>query len=418
MKILLLTRAIPYPPDSGPKIKTYHLLRYLASRHEVTLVSLSSGEQEEACREGLRELCKEIYFIQHRRRWWQKAGAVLRSVFFKLPFTIERDRNSALRQLVERLVFDAASTGKPFDLVHADQLGMSQYALPLPLPRLLDLHTVLWASYERLSGQQSLLKRPGYAREARLLKRYEALVGTEFEAITVVSEEDRQQLLAAQSVQPQPAIIPIGIDVASLQQEERVSNPQAVLSLASMESLPNLDGVLWFARTIYPLVRRAVPEVRLFICGPYTTAEVAALADTEKQIMVTGYVNDLHPYIAQAGCLIVPQRSGSGLQVKILEALARGVPVVTTSAGCKGIDLVPGQHLLVADTPSDFADAVSLLLQDPELGRQLATAGRQRIAELYDWRVVCPAIEQVYGRMLLQRGAGEQQMRAGAIKTV
>jgi polysaccharide biosynthesis protein PslH len=403
MKILLLTRAVPYPPDSGPKIKTYHLLRYLASRHEVTLVSLSHHADDHALVPQLRELCAAVHLVPHQRSVAQCLLSVGRSLVRGQPYSIECDLNQAMANFVEQLVFAAASTGKPYDLVHADQLSMAQYAARLPIPRLLDMHTVMSASYARLSSEQPPLKRLLYAREARLLRRYEAALCQEFEAITVVSEDDRQWLLEAQPHSAEISIVPIGIDVASLPPVERDLRKPTVLSLASMDWLPNLDGALWFARTIYPLVRRAVPEARLFVCGPFRNPEVAALADSATQIEVTGYVSDPQPYLEQASCLIVPQRGGGGLQVKILEALARGVPVVATSLGCKGIDLVDGRHVLMADTASEFADAVSLLLQEPEFGCQLARAGQQQVLERYDWRAVYPAIEYTYNRMLARR---------------
>ncbi len=402
MKILLLTRFVPYPPDSGPKIKTYHLLRHLAAHHEVTLVTFVRNLQDEDCAAQLHDLCAAIHTVPLRRSAWSNFGAMACSCLSGRPFIIERETVSAMHGLVEKLVFTAAAAGVPFDLVHTDQLQMAQYAERLPLLRLLDIHSIVSATFDRLASQKPLLTRLFYRREVALLRRYEAAICTEFEAITVVSEKDRQALLGLLAEPRELAVIPIGIDTEAVPIAQRELASRTVLSLTSMVMPSNLDGVLWFARAIYPLVRRAVPEAQLLVCGPFHDPEIAALDRHDATIEVTGYLADLQPVIMRAACIIVPQRSGSGLSVKLLEALARGIPVVSTTLGYEGIDLLPGHHLLVADTPSDFADAVSLLLREPELGLRLGEAGRQRVLERYDWRAVCPAIEKVYGHMLAQ----------------
>jgi len=405
MKILLLTRAAPYPPDSGPKVKTYHLLRHMAAQHQVTLVTFTRSATEEANADALRAICAAVHTVPRQRSWVKAAAAALRSVVLRQPYSIERDHREAMHELLARLVGGAAEAGEPFDLVHADQLSMAQFAAPLPLPRLLDQHHVAWRMYEGMAAQRQGLARLLLRREMRLLRRYEGRVCAEFEAVTVVSEEDREGLLQAMSRPRELPVIPIAVDCAAEQPVPRSPQARAVLSLAPMDLQLNADGVCWFAREVYPLVRRAVPAVRLYVCGPEPTAAVRALPAQEPSIEVTGYVADPRPYVADSACLIVPLRGGGGMHVKILEALARGIPVVTTSVGCAGLDLVPGRHLLVADTPSDFADAVALLLRDPELGARLAAAGRQRVIERYDWRAVYPAMDAVQAQIAARPSA-------------
>jgi glycosyltransferase involved in cell wall biosynthesis len=171
-----------------------------------------------------------------------------------------------------------------------------------------------------------------------------------------------------------------------------------VLSLAAPGWPPNAEGIAWFAREVYPLVRRAVPESHLYICGPHPAPELEALADRNLAIEVTGFVNP-QPYLEQAAVLIAPLRHSGGMRVMLREALARGIPVVATTQACVGLDLTPGEHLLVADTPSLFADAVALLLRDGELGERIAAAARRHALERYDWRATAPAIDGVYARI-------------------
>lgn len=399
MNILLLTQIVPYPPDSGPKIKTYFLLRYLALHHRVTLVCFTRNAQEEADAAALRELAAEVHTVSLTRSTVRNALTLASSLVRGQPWIIERDDSAAMHQLLARLVREAASAGQPFDLVHADQLNMAQFAEPLALPRLLDQHNAVWTVFRRVAAQERGLKRLLWEREWRKLKQYEGRVCRAFEAVTAVSEEDRSALVEAIGAQRDIPIIPIAVDAEREAPVARQPGARGILSLATMMWPPNIDGVLWFANSIYPLVKRQVDDTRFFVVGQRPVAEVRALPEQDPSIEVTGYVSDPTPYIAGSACLIVPLRSGGGMRVKILEALARGIPVVSTTIGYEGIDLIAGEHLLVADTAEEFAASVTQLLNDPALGARIAAAGRRRLLERYDWRAVCPAMDQVYDRI-------------------
>jgi sugar transferase (PEP-CTERM/EpsH1 system associated) len=399
MNILLLTQVVPFPPDSGPKIKTYHLLRYLASHHRVTLVTFTRDEREERDAAVLRETCAVVHTVHLKRSRVQDVLALGRSLARGRPWIIERDDCAAMHRFLARLVREEAVAGRPFDLVHADQLNMAQFAAPLPLPRLLDQHNAVWTIFLRMARQERRPLRLLWEREWRLLRRYEGQICREFEAVTAVSNEDRRALHEALGDPRDIPVIPIAVDAEAERPIPREPRSSGIISLATMMWPPNVDGVLWFAREIYPLVRQAVDKTRFYVVGQRPVAEVRALPERDPTIEVTGYVPDPAPYIAKSACLIVPLRSGGGMRVKILEALARGIPVVSTTIGYEGIDLVPGEHLLVADTPQEFAAAVTRLLRDPALGERIAAAGRRRVLERYDWRAVCPQMDAVYERL-------------------
>ncbi len=396
MHILLLTQVVPFPPDSGPKIKTYHLLRHLVTRHRVTLVTFTRNEAEEQAADSLRGLCAAVHTVPLTRSRPRDALALGRSLLSGRPLLIERDDDPGMRRLLDRLLREEAAAGRPFDLVHADQLNMAQFADPLPLPRLLDQHNAVWTIVIRMLLQERGPKRLLLEREWRLLRRYEGEICRRFEAITTVSAEDRRALEEAAGQPREMPVIPIAIDVDGQPPVPREPGARGILSMATMMWPPNVDGVLWFARSIYPHIRAAAPDAPFYVVGQRPVAEVRALPDEQPGVEVTGYVPDTAPYIARSACLIVPLRSGGGMRVKILEALARGIPIVSTTIGYEGIDLVPGEHLLVADTPEEFAAAVLRLLDDPALGARIAAAGRQRALERYDWRAVCPAMDAVY----------------------
>ncbi len=403
MNVLLLTQIVPYPPDSGPKIKTYHLLRYLAARHRITLVCFTRNPQEERDAAELRAICAEVHTVHLQRSRARDGLALLASLTRRRPWLMERDDIGAMHALLARLVREASAAGRPFDLVHADQLNMAMFADRLPLPRLLDQHNAVWTIFKRLAQQKRGPARLFLEREWRLLKRYEGDVCRRFEAVTAVSDEDRRALFEAIGAEREMPVIPIAVDATAERPIPRTEGARGILSLATMMWPPNVDGVMWYAESIHPLVTREVADARFFVVGQRPVAEVRALPERDPSIEVTGYVPDPTPYIANSACLIVPLRSGGGMRVKILEALARGIPIVSTTIGYEGIDLVPGKHLLVADTPEAFAAAVVRLLRDPSAGAALAEAGRARLLEKYDWTAVCPAMDAVYERLAAPR---------------
>ncbi len=399
MHILFLTADLPFPPDSGPQAKTYNLLQHLTQVHRVTLVSFTAGTNLAGVTR-LRELGAEVHTIHTH----SSVGPSVQTRSFNWsPNPLPLATRAAVQQmhnLLAMLSEQAATRGEPFELVHADQIVMAPFATPLQLPRLLDLHHLPWADVEGQIATATGLARWLLQREIKALRHETGRIAAAFDALTVVSEDDRRTLAELLKPGSTISVIPIAVDPPVQEYAlPRATNAQNILSLTALGRSTNADGVRWFARDVYPLVRRQSPQSRLDICGAAPPAAIRDLAERDPTILVHGHIDDPRPFIHTAGCLIVPLRNGGGMRVTILEALARGIPVVATSIGCAELDLQPGEHLLVADTPSEFADAVSLLLRDPELGLRLAEAGRRQVIERYAWNVVCPAIDVVYTRI-------------------
>jgi len=396
MRILLLTQILPFPPDSGPKVKTFHLIQHLARHHEVTLVSLVRSEAEAAKAAELRGLCAAVHTVLLKRSRPRDAFHLAASTVSGDSFIMRRDDSPPLRALLAEL-----TRRQHFDIVHADQLNMAQFAVDLPAgARVLDEHNAVWTIVQRMAEQSTYAKRVGLELEARRLRRYEARICARFDGLLAVSEPDRRFLeLAATEAGvtlPPTAVIPIAVDAQGQPPVLREPAPLMILSMATMFWPPNVDGVLWFAREVYPLVRRAVPEAHFAVVGARPPQSVRRLAETDPSIEVTGYVEDPRPFLERTAALIVPVRAGGGMRVKILEAMARGLPIVSTTIGYEGIELTPGEQLLVGDTPEAFARALISLLRDPAQGRRLAAAGRRIAEERYDWRVVNPHVDALY----------------------
>jgi len=396
MRILFLTQLLPYPPDSGPKIRMYYMLRYLAEQHQVTLVALVRGNEREEDVEHLRGSCEAVYTVRLPRSTWRNGWFLIRSLLSGQPFTIVRDWVEEEDQLLDRLL----STGN-YDAFHADQLYTAQYGLSRSslnaVRTVVDKHNAYFAMVQRLADvERNPLKRRLLDREARLLADYEAEVCRSYDHVLTVTEHDREVLGKLIGEPNKMLAVPICVDTELLQPVERVRKAHELTMVGSMFYPPNVDGVCWFIREVYPLVQAECPEVKLNVIGARPAPAIRQLAANHPTIRVTGYVDDLTPYLQHTAAMIVPLRSGSGMRVKIVDALARGVPVVSTTVGAEGLDVIPDEHLLIVDRPADFAEAVLRLLRDPDVGEHLARAGRRLAETRYDWRHVYTALDEIY----------------------
>lgn len=389
MRILLLTQVLPYPPDSGPKIKTFNVLKYLARQHTVTLVSFVRGDQSAAAT-ALRRYCAEVHTVPITRRLADDALALAHSLVTGQPWMMTRDDRAAMRHTLAQVTAHAR-----FDVVHADQLNMAQYARRVPgAARLLDAHNALWVLYQRLEKtmrpglRQALLRR-----DWRLLKQYEGAVVRDFAGVLAVSEEDRAALLEAAGAPRPITVIPIAVDTDDLPLLTRHPQGDRLVHIGTMYWPPNIDGIHWFIEAVYPHIRAYRPQVMLDVVGARPPESLTRLSAPANGLNVTGYVPETRPYLQNAGVYIVPLRAGGGMRVKILEALAHGMPLVTTTLGAEGIALKHGEHALIADDPRDFAAAVLRLLADPDYADTLGRNGRRLIETTYDYRQACQPLD-------------------------
>jgi len=392
MNVLLLTQVLPYPPDSGPKVKTWNVLKYLAERYKVTLVSFVRGDQS-ADVAHLQRYCRAVHTVPMERGVVRDGLAMVRSMLTGQPWMMVRDDRMVMRRLVDRL-----AAGGSFDVLHADQLNMAQYAERVPGAfKVLDAHNALWLLYKRLWETMSPgLRKSLLGRDWPLLRAYEGRMVHEFDAVLAVSHEDKAALQEAAGQPVDITVIPIAIDTDEVTVVARDAEPRHILHIGTMYWPPNIDGVLWFAQEVYPLIRQQRPDVCFDIVGARPPQEIAALNGDRTGINVTGYVADPTPYLQRAALMVVPLRAGGGMRVKILNAMAQGIPIVSTTLGAEGIGVADGENILIADTPADFAAAVLRLLEDPVQAARLGAAGRRLIEQTYDYRVACQPLEEIH----------------------
>jgi len=401
VNILFLTQVLPYPLDAGPKMRAYFVLRHLAEQHAVTLATFVRGSDSAQALAHVQSLVARLVTCPIKRSGWQEAAAIGRSALSGEPVLIARDRVPAMYALLRQL---AAET--PFDAVHADQLWMAPYALAASAraaagrqrPRLvLDQHNAVYLIPRRLAeSAANPVMRLGWRREARQMARYEAAICRAFDQVVTVTDADRAALdrLYPDGQRPSFTVIPICIDTQAVRPRPRAEAP-GILFLGGMHWPPNADGARWFADVILPAILAREPRARFLAVGRQPP-EGLLRPDRAGHIEAPGYVTDPEPYWAVSQVFVVPLRSGGGMRVKILEAWAQGLPIVSTTIGAEGLTYRAGEDILIADTPEAFADAVVSILNDADLARRLAAAGRATVERCYDWQRTYPAWDPIY----------------------
>ncbi len=392
--ILFLAQVLPYPLDAGPKVRAYYVLRHLAQSHRVTLVSFVRPEDAPEHIAHLRTFCEQVQPVPMHRSAWRTGRAAAIALSTGRPVIIERDRSPEMLALLRSLV-----EMQRYDYIHADQTSMVQYALTASEAALvhgsarphlvLDAHNALFKVMERLAAQtRNPVLRLVFEREARHLRCYETESYRRFDDVVFVTEEDRDRIGLAHAY-----AIPICGDPNATPMAPRRDGKRITFA-GALHWPPNAEGIRWFLNEVWPIVHRSLPDVTLTIIGKQPPHDLAEM--NRPNVETLGYVADLQPFLAETCAWIVPLWSGGGMRVKIVDAWTWGVPVVSTRIGAEGLAYTDGENLLIADTPQDFAAAISRLVHNADLAESLRQAGRHTAIERYGWRSVYTAWDAIY----------------------
>ncbi len=393
MRILYLSQVLPYPLDAGPKMRSYYVLKYLSQQHDVTLLTFVRDTDRPEYIAQMEEICHAVHTVPMRRSAVRDGQFLLKSIVSGQPFLIVRDEVPAMTAKLRELL-----AGQPFDAVHADQLWMAQYALQAktfsPDVRLvLDQHNAVYLIPGRMAdGETNPVKKMILARESKMMARYESETCPRFDRVVWVTREDYDAVSAISSTPlPAPAVIPICGDPTREPPVEPKDGVKRVTFLGGLHWPPNAQGIVWFAKNVFPKIRARVPDAVLTVIGKNPPAAL-----TGDGVQVTGYVEDLSPLLAETQAFVVPLHAGGGMRVKIIDAWRWGLPIVSTTIGAEGIAVENGVDILIADTAEAFADAVIRVLQSPELQRSLAENGRRTVVQKYNWRTIYTQWDDVY----------------------
>ncbi|HWR17315.1 MAG TPA: TIGR03087 family PEP-CTERM/XrtA system glycosyltransferase [Terriglobales bacterium] len=377
MKILFICHRFPYPPNRGGKIRPFNMIRHLSQNHEVTVASLAQTQQEHDEGAPLREHCRQVIAeVEPSLDRWRRA-------VFALPTSTPSSAAYFSSPRLRQRILDCFRRNS-FDLVWVHCAFMGQYAEGLNAPfRILDygdLDASKWLDYAKFKAPPLAW---GYGIEAHKLRKYEKHLATRFNQVTVTAQGEKEEFESFGIPTP-CTLIPNGVDFSYFQLLPDRNVKQVIAFLGRMDYFPNVDGVSFFARSVFPFIREKHPAAEFRIVGSNPLPSVKELASIPG-ISVTGYVPDVRPYVQDAAVSVVPLRIARGTQNKTLECISMGIPVVSSSTAAKGIQARPNEHLLVADTPQQYAQAVSKIFEDPDWAARMAEAGRIHIQKTHNW---------------------------------
>ena len=387
MRLLFLTETIPFPPDSGGRIKTYNTLRILSQQHEVHCHAFVREPGQLHLARDLATVCSSVSLHLVPRRRVSEIGHALSSTVTGTPFVVARHFNGRAWRAA-----DDASRACRFDAVYCDHCSMLEYGRRLRLPIVLDAHNVEFEIVRRHARTLSWSPTRLFAEmEWRRLEQYERRWYPRCRLIYAVSAVDAAVLRGFAGHGVPVAEVPISVDLTTVPEPAPLCHEPEILFVGGLQWPPNADAVEFFLRDVFPLVRQAIPAARFTVVGKGPDALASRFGNTPG-VSFAGHVEDVERYFTRSRVVVAPIRAGSGMRVKILDALARRRPTVATTVGCEGIDVVSGTHLLVADTPADFARMVVRVVQDDDLASALARNGRDLIARKYDVPAVGHAV--------------------------
>lgn len=396
MKILHVMPYSPVPPTFGGALRIYHLLAQMIKRHNVTIAAYGTQKDYQLLTQHFGKLVREIHLIpphpwtQHHRRIGQSYALLTKQSFFHLiTYTLD------MQQLINRLL-----QWNDYDVVQSEFAVMGAFQYETDAVKILDAHNVEYDNFRRIGATtSSLLRRMYYHREYKTFFAEEIKACKKSDAIFVTSPRDKAIL--DNDVPDIPKyVIPNGVDTEYFSPKETAVEPFSLVFTGMMGYVPNYDGMLYFLDEIFPLILKQIPETKIYIVGSQPPKKL--LQRASHNIIITGYVDDVRPYIRQSCVYVVPLRMGGGTRLKIAEAMAVSKPIVSTSIGCEGIDVQDGESLMIRDEPVSFAQAVVELLRDKQKRERLAARGYEIARTYYDWSLIGQKMEECYKKILLK----------------
>ncbi len=395
MKILFVSERLPYPLIDGGNLRTYHVLKALSERHQVTLLSHFGGTADARELGDLERFCTVETVPKPAVSTGRKLISGARALLGAMPYNVLSGHSEPLFRRYRELLAEGG-----FDAVHFNHFDTAAFALAHAPDALtvFDSHNVVWHIVDRMArAHGNPVMAALIAAQAKKMAALEGRICRAMDLVLTCSAIDSDGFSA---LHPggRYRVVENGVDVDYFASPDGIDEvPGRLAFTGAMGYFPNEDGILFFCERILPLL----PDgVSLSVVGSKPSEKVVALRSG--QINVTGFVDDVRPYMAEAQIMLVPLRIAGGTRLKILEAFAMGKAVVSTPEGAEGIDAVPGKEILIADTPETFAGAVIELLNDPDRRRTLAEQGRAVALQKYDWRIIGAKVVAEYHQVLDQ----------------
>ena len=402
MKILWVKAGGLVPPDTGGKIRSYHILRELARDHSITFFSFYGAHANDS-HSQLEQTFERVITISlnlpEPKSFRELCNYGLRLLTLE-PYNISKYCRPNVRRALRRLLEQ-----ERFDTVVCDfVIAAGSVPWDLPTPKILFTHnveSVIWKRHYQVA-RNPLWKALSW-REWRTMQAAERKYLQQADHVLTVSEDDRRsfaRLVDAAKL----SVVPTGADTEFFTPTKEPETPNSLVFTGSMDWLPNEDGVIYFMNEILPFIRQGVPEVSLTIVGRNPSQRLRDLAAGIANVHLTGWVEDIRPFLSQAAVCVVPLRIGGGTRLKIFEAMSMEKAIVSTTIGAEGLPVRPEEHLLIADEPVEFAKSTLALLRDVERRRSMGISARELVVRNYSWRMVAKQFADTLAEVVAKSG--------------
>ncbi len=394
MKILMIFQFAPYPADLGPAKRNFPFFQENLKRHDVTVLSFGTAEEEKRMHDKFGDQCRIVYIDTKR----------LRVVNFLLRIWLLLTGRSSYRRFYSwkmQRAIDQLVQEEHFDLIHCCTTMLGYHRFPKHIPLVGDTHNVEHDAVYRAYTQTTSIVKPYYYWEYLRIREEELKSCEQFDVMIATTQQDYKKFHA---VMPDKNIhvIPNGVDLAFFQDQGVQEVKHSMVFTGLMSYYPNNHGILFFLDEIFPLILEKVPDATIMIVGAEPPKKLQRRAS--ENITVTGFVDDVKPYFARGQVFVIPLKIGGGIRGKALEAMAMRRPIVSTTLGCEGINLKHEDSALFADTPQDFANAVIRMFNEPALRQRLTEKAFKNVVEGYSWEVNGLALDAVYQSLVKTNG--------------
>jgi glycosyltransferase involved in cell wall biosynthesis len=393
MKILMLTPYLPYPPASGGQIRTLNLLKYLSKTNDITLVALYKNEKEKKYASQLKSFCKKIYVCKRPEKPWQ-VGTILKSIFSALPFLVVRNYSYEAQDIVTKLLNE-----EEFDVIHAETFYIMPHIPQTTIPVLLVEQTIEFKVYQHYVSTLPFLLKWALTLDIIKLKFWEIYYWKKAQLVATVSASDKSII---QECVPdnETFVIPNGAgDEMFVERipKKNISKP-TLLFVGNFSWLQNTEAAMYLIEKVFPKLHTALPQIKLIIAGQNVKSKLV-FPNTEN-VEVIDIAPDDHETIKNlyrdATIFVAPIFGPGGTRLKILAAMASGLPIVTTKTGIEGLEITENEDILVANTPSEFVKKIQSLLENEVQYSKMQKTSFAVVKEKYSWNAIAKKLEMVY----------------------
>jgi polysaccharide biosynthesis protein PslH len=398
MKILIISNVMPYPTDAGEKIRIFNIIKHISQTHEVSLITLIEKQHEEQFSSELKKYCSRVDTVLLRKHSkLEHMPGVMRYLISGEPLHNKFVFVEEMKKKIQQITYSES-----FDIVQIEHSIMAPYIKAISMAnnskKVLTFHNIASLQYQRIfNTEKNIVKKIRFFINCIQMKKWEANFAMNFDLCVTMSDNEKQ-FLQSKNPELKVAVIPNGVDVDKFQTLPVNFRTNNLLYIGKMDYQPNVDAVLYFVKKIFPFIKMKIRDAKFFIVGSNPSKKIKQL-EKDKDVIVAGYVTDVLPFYEQCAVSVVPLRAGGGTRLKILESMAFGRPIISTSIGCEGLNVYNNENIIISDKPEEFAWKTIELLQNVDFREKISKNGRNLVEHNYSWESIAKKQIQIYDKL-------------------